>query len=105
MCSVQENHVKLTIFYTSSSGLGWSVQFKHFDEESRDYLPSNFRENQSEDDSESTDDGFDRFSSSPVNITSVTMLAVYEICFFSPIYSNNFYYKTFDQCTPFCLKT
>ena len=31
----------------------------HSDEESRDYLPSNSRENQSEDDSESTDDGFD----------------------------------------------
>ena len=31
---------------------------KHFDEESRDYLPSNSHENQSEDDSESTDDGF-----------------------------------------------
>ena len=32
---------------------------EHFDEESRDYLPCNSRENQSEDDSESTDDGFD----------------------------------------------
>ena len=32
---------------------------KHFDEESRDYLPSNSCENQSEDDRESTDDGFD----------------------------------------------
>ena len=35
---------------------------KHFDEESRDYLPSNSRENQSEDDHESTDDGFDLFT-------------------------------------------
>ena len=35
---------------------------KHFDEESRDYLPSNSRENQSEDDRESTDDGFDLFT-------------------------------------------
>ena len=34
---------------------------EHFDEESRDYLPSNSHENQSENDSESTDDGFDRF--------------------------------------------
>ena len=32
---------------------------KYFDEESRDYLPSNSRENQPKDDSESTDDGFD----------------------------------------------
>ena len=32
-----------------------------FDEESTDYLPSNSRENQSEDDHESTDDGFDQF--------------------------------------------
>ena len=31
---------------------------KHFHEESRDYLLSNSRENQSEDDHESTDDGF-----------------------------------------------
>ena len=35
---------------------------EHFDEESRDYLPSNSRENQSEDDSESPDVGFDRFT-------------------------------------------
>ena len=35
---------------------------KHFDEESRDYLPSNSGENQSEDDSESTDDGLDLFT-------------------------------------------
>ena len=32
---------------------------KHFDEESRDYLSSNSHEKQSEDDRESTDDGFD----------------------------------------------
>ena len=35
---------------------------KHFDEESRDYLPSNSRENESEDDRESTDDGLDLFT-------------------------------------------
>ena len=35
---------------------------KHFDEESRDYLLSNSRKNQSEDDREPTDDGFDRFT-------------------------------------------
>ena len=32
---------------------------EHFDEESRDYLLSNSRKKQSEDDRESTDDGFD----------------------------------------------
>ena len=32
---------------------------KHFDEESRDHLLSNCCKNQSEDDGESTDDGFD----------------------------------------------
>ena len=32
---------------------------KDFDKESGDYLPSNSPENQSEDDRESTDDGFD----------------------------------------------
>ena len=63
---------------------------KHIDEESRDYLPSNSRKNQSEDDRESTDDGLDLFtyrsSSSPVNITSVAMFVVYDIwVFFSPI--------------------
>ena len=35
---------------------------KHFDKESRDYLLSNSRENESEDDRESTDDGFDLFT-------------------------------------------
>ena len=32
---------------------------EHFEEESRKYLPCNSHKNQSEDDSESTDDGFD----------------------------------------------
>ena len=41
---------------------------KHFDEESRDYLLSNSCENQSEDDSESTDDGFDRFTDHQVHL-------------------------------------
>ena len=71
---------------------------EHIDEESRDYLPSNSRKNQSVDDSESTDDGLHLFtdhqvhlstSSSPVNITSVAMFVVYEFydiwVFFSPI--------------------
>ena len=46
-----------------------------------------------------------RSSSSPVNITSVGMFVMYDICFFfSPIDWNNFYCKTFDHCTLFCLK-
>ena len=35
---------------------------KHVDEESRDYLLSNSRENQSEDDRESADDGLDLYT-------------------------------------------
>ena len=34
---------------------------KHADEESRDYLPRNSRESQTEDDRESADDGLDLF--------------------------------------------
>ena len=44
---------------------------KHFDEESRDYLLSNSHENQSEDDSESTDDGFDRFTNHQVHLSTL----------------------------------
>ena len=40
---------------------------KHFDEESREYLLSNSRENQSEDDRQSIDDGFDRFTDHQVH--------------------------------------
>ena len=43
---------------------------KHFDKESRDYLPSNSRQIQSEDDSESTDDGFDRFTDCQVHLST-----------------------------------
>ena len=43
---------------------------KHFDEESRDYLPSNSRENQSEDDCEFTDDGFHRFTAHQVHLST-----------------------------------
>ena len=43
---------------------------KHFDEESRDYLPSNSCENQSEDDRGSTDDGFDRFTDHQVHLST-----------------------------------
>ena len=43
---------------------------KHFDEESRDYLPSNSPENQSEDDRESTDDGLDLFTDHQVHLST-----------------------------------
>ena len=43
---------------------------KHFDEESRDYLLSNSRENQSEDDRESTDDGLDIFTDHQVHLST-----------------------------------
>ena len=43
---------------------------EHFDEESRDYLPSNSRKNQSEDDSESTDDGFDQYTDHQVHLST-----------------------------------
>ena len=44
---------------------------EHFDKESRDILPSNFRENHSEDDIESTDDGFDRFTNHQVHLSKL----------------------------------
>ena len=43
---------------------------KHFDEEFRDYLLSNSRENQSEDDRESTDDGLDLFTDHQVYLST-----------------------------------
>ena len=43
---------------------------KHIDEESRDYLPSNSHENQSEDDHESTDDGLDLFTDHQVHLST-----------------------------------
>ena len=43
---------------------------KHIDEESRDYLPSNSRENQSEDGRESTDDGLDLFTDHQVHLST-----------------------------------
>ena len=69
---------------------------KHFDQESRDYLPSNSRENQSEDDRESTDDGFDLFTDYQVHLsTSRQWLCrrVWQMFFFSAIDWNNFYSK------------
>ena len=41
---------------------------KYFDEESREYLPSNFHENQLEVDRESTDDGLDLFTHHQVHL-------------------------------------
>ena len=43
---------------------------KHFDAESRDYPLSNSHENQSEDDRESTGDGFDRFTDHQVHLST-----------------------------------
>ena len=43
---------------------------KHVDEESRDYLSSNSRQNQSEDDRESTDDGLDLFTDHQVYLST-----------------------------------
>ena len=43
---------------------------KHFDEESRDYLLSNSRKNQSEDDRESTNDGLDLFTDHQVHLST-----------------------------------
>ena len=59
---------------------------KHFDEESRDYLPSNSRENQSEDDRESTDDRLDVFTDQVHLSTSRQWLCLSRVFFFfSPI--------------------
>ena len=43
---------------------------KHFDEGSRDYLRTNAHENQTEDDRESTDDGFDRFTDHQIHLST-----------------------------------
>ena len=80
---------------------------EHFDEDSRDYLPSNSHENQSEDDSESTD-GFKWFTDQVHLSTSRQWLCLSYVTsgvVFSPIDWNNFYYKTSDHYTLFCLKT
>ena len=62
---------------------------KHSDEQSRDCLPSNFGENWSEDDSESTDDGFDQFTDHQVHL-STSRQWLYSLCmtsgfFFLPL--------------------
>ena len=60
-----------------------------FEEESRDYLPSNSCENQSEDDSESTDDGFDLFTDHQVHLSTsrqwLCLSCMTSAFFFSPI--------------------
>ena len=62
---------------------------KHIDEESRDYLPSNSCENQSEDNSESTDDGLDLFTDHQVHLLTsrqwLCLLCMTSGVFFSPI--------------------
>ena len=64
---------------------------KHIDKESRDYLPSNSRENQSEDDHESTDDGLDLFTNHQVQLSTsrqwLCLLCMTSgfVFFFSPI--------------------
>ena len=62
---------------------------KHIDEESRDYLPSNSRENQSEDDRESTDDGLYLFTDHQVHLSTsrqwLCLLCMTSGFFFSPI--------------------
>ena len=60
---------------------------EHFDEDSRDYLPSNSRENQSEDDRESTDDGLDLFTDHQVHLSTscqwVCLSCMTSVVFFS----------------------
>ena len=55
-------------FTPQVQGSGGQSNSKHFDEESRYYLPSNSHENQSEDDRESTDDGLDLFTNHQVHL-------------------------------------
>ena len=62
---------------------------KHFDKESRDHLPSNSPENQSEDDRESTDDGLDLFTDHQVYLSTsrqwLCLSCMTSAVFFSPI--------------------
>ena len=62
---------------------------KHVAEESRDYLPSNSCENQSEDDRESTDDGLDLFTDHQVHLSTsrqwVCLSCMTSAGFFPPI--------------------
>ena len=64
-------------------------QPEHVAEESRDYLPNNSRENQSEDDRESTDDGLDLFTDHQLHLSTsrqwVCSSCMTSAFFFSPI--------------------
>ena len=83
MCSEQENRVESTIFYPQFRDSDGQSDSKHFDEESRDYLPSNSRENQSEDDREFTDDGFDLFTDLSTSCQWVCLSSMTSALFFS----------------------
>ena len=81
---------------------------KHFGEESRDYLPSNSRENQSEDDHESTDDGLDPFTDHQVHLLTSRQwlcLSCMTRFFFLLLIEIISIANNFDHCTHFCLKT
>ena len=62
---------------------------KHVGEECRDYLPSNSRENQSEDDRESTDDGLELFTNHQVHLSTsrqwLCLSCMTSGFFFSPV--------------------
>ena len=61
------NRLSFTPQFQDSDGQSDS---KRVAEESRDYLLSNSRENQSEDDRESTDDGLDLFTDHQVHLST-----------------------------------
>ena len=73
------NRLSFTPQFRDSDGQSDS---KHFDEESRDYLLSNSRENQSEGDRESTDDGFDLFTDLSTSRQWVCLLCMTSVFFF-----------------------
>ena len=62
--------------------------WEHFDKESRDYLPSKSRKNQSKDDSESAHDGFGRFTDHQVHLSTscqwlcLSCMTSQFVCFF-----------------------
>ena len=88
MCLEQESCVDRQSFTLQVQDSEGQSDLDHFEEESRDYLPSNSRENQLCD-SESTDDGFDHqvhLSTSHQWLCLSCMTSGY---FFSPIDWNN----------------
>ena len=64
----QENHVNRQSFTPPVQDLVSPIQ-NILTKKSRDYLPCNSRENQTEDDSESADDGFDQFTDHQVHLS------------------------------------